>query len=365
MKPVNELRATTSDRLTTVLSYGALLLLGYLVFEIFAPFLVPLAWSAVLAIFAYPLYERLEKRMKPRWAALWATLGVTVVLIVPTLVVLVYTGREALQAVGALQHSLGVKGQGPDQGLVAHLEEWIRVKLPASWQSEDLYDSLRQAAERFASFLGARFAGLLKNLLSFFVDLFLLIFALFFMFRDGREILRGARHLLPFDAGIQDEMLSESKELIFASVAVGLLVAAIQGTLGGIAFGITRIPTPVFWGVVIAFFSLVPVVGSALIWVPAAAWLGVSGHWGRALAVVIICGGVAGVADNVVRPLLLRNRTRLNELLLFISVLGGLQVFGLLGLVVGPTIVAAAMAIFQVYTEHRDELAAQAPAKSG
>jgi predicted PurR-regulated permease PerM len=357
MKPASEARATTSDRLTTVLSYGALLLLGYLVFEIFAPFLVPLAWSAVLAIFSYPLYERLEKLMKPSWAALVATLGVTLVLIVPTLIVLVYTARETLQAVGTLQQSLAVNGQGPNQGLVLRVEEWIRVRLPASWQSVDLSESLRQAAEKTAAFLGARFAGLLRNLVSFFVDLFILIFALFFMFRDGRDIVRGARHLLPFDTAIQEEMLSESKALIFASVAVGLLVAAIQGTLGGMAFAITRIPTPIFWGVLIAFFSLVPVVGSALIWVPAAAWLGFSGHWGKAILVLAICGGVATVADNIVRPLLLRNRTRLNELLLFISVLGGLEVFGLLGLVVGPTIVAAAMGVFRVYMEHRDELA--------
>ena len=108
----------------------------------------------------------------------------------------------------------------------------------------------------------------------------------------------------------------------------------------------------------IAFFSLIPVVGSALIWVPAAIWLGLSGHWGRAVTVIAICGGVAGVADNIIRPLLLRNRTHLNELLLFISVLGGLQVFGLLGLVAGPTIVAAAMGVFRVYMDRRDEIGA-------
>ena len=101
---------------------------------------------------------------------------------------------------------------------------------------------------------------------------------------------------------------------------------------------------------------IVPVVGSALIWGPAAAWLALDGHWGRAVLLAAICGGVAGIADNLVRPLLLRNRTRLNDLLLFISILGGLQVFGLLGLVVGPTIVAAALGVFRVYTEHREEL---------
>jgi predicted PurR-regulated permease PerM len=100
----------------------------------------------------------------------------------------------------------------------------------------------------------------------------------------------------------------------------------------------------------------VPVVGSALIWVPAAAWLALSGHWGKALLVLAICGGVATVADNLVRPLLLRNRTRLNDLLLFISILGGLEIFGLLGLVAGPTILAAALGVFRVYMEHRERL---------
>jgi predicted PurR-regulated permease PerM len=100
-------------------------------------------------------------------------------------------------------------------------------------------------------------------------------------------------------------------------------------------------------------------VGSALIWGPAVLWLGVSGHWGKALLVVVICGGVSTIADNIVRPMLLRNRTRLNELLLFIGVLGGLEAFGLLGLVAGPTIIAAAMGVFRVYMDHRDQLAAR------
>ena len=358
MKTATPPNITTSSRLTTVLSYGAILLLGYLVYLIVGPFLGPLAWSAVLAIFFYPLHQRIAAKMKPTSAALTSTAAVTVWLIVPSLIVLVFTAREAVVATARLQSALAVHGQGPNEGLVLRAEEWARLKLPASWGALDIAEPLQQAAERVASFLGAQFAGLLKNLVSFFVDLFIVIFALFFMFRDGEEIVRGVRHLLPFEEEIQKDMLEESKELIFASVAVGLLLAAIQGLLGGTAFAVTGMAAPIFWGVLMAFFSLVPVVGSALIWGPAALWLIFSGHWGKALIVVAICGGVSTVADNIVRPMLLRNRTRLNELLLFIGVLGGLEAFGLLGLVVGPTIVAAAMGVFRVYMEHRDELAA-------
>ncbi|HYL64474.1 MAG TPA: AI-2E family transporter [Candidatus Methylomirabilis sp.] len=358
MKAVTPPNITTSSRLTTVLSYGAILLLGYLVFLIVGPFFVPLAWSAVLAIFFYPLHQRIVRRMKPTAAALTSTAAVTLWLIVPALIVLVLTAREAVDATAKLQSALAVHGQGPSEGLVLRGEEWFRMHLPESWRALNITDPLRQAAEKVASFLGAQFAGLLKNLVSFFVDLFIVIFALFFMFRDGEEIVRGVRHLLPFDEDIQQDMLQESHELIFASVAVGLLVALIQGLLGGVSFAIVGISAPIFWGVLIAFFSLVPVVGSALIFGPAALWLLFSGHWGKAVVVVAICGGVSTIADNIVRPLLLRNRTRLNELLLFIGVLGGLEAFGLLGLVVGPTIVAAAMGVFRVYMQHRDEMAA-------
>ena len=360
MKTVTPGNITTSSRLTTVLSYGAIVLLGYLVYLIVGPFFAPLAWSAVLAIFFYPLHQRIAGKMKPTSAALTSTAAVTVWLIVPALIVLVLTAREAVEATAKLQSALAVHGQGPSEGLILRAEEWIRIRMPASWQTLNISDPLQQAAEKVATFLGAQFAGLLKNLVSFFVDLFIVIFALFFMFRDGSEIVRGVRHLLPFDEEIQQDMLGESQELIFASVAVGLLLAAIQGLLGGVAFVIVGIAAPIFWGVLMAFFSLVPVVGSALIWGPAALWLLFSGHWGRAVVMVAICGGVSTVADNVVRPMLLRNRTRLNELLLFIGVLGGLEAFGLLGLVVGPTIVAAAMGVFRVYMEHRDQLATQA-----
>ena len=358
MKAAPTTDTTTSGRLTTVLSYGAILLLGYLVFLIAEPFLEPLAWSAVLAIFFYPIHEKIVRRMSPTWAALTSTLGVTLLLIVPALLVLVLTAREALEASTRIQNALALHGQGPTEPLVMRLQEWILLKLP-TLRTMNVMDPLQQAAERVASFLGTAFAGLLKNLAAFFVNLFILIFALFFMFRDGDAVVRGVRHLLPFDEDIQADMLRESKELIFASVAVGLLVAAIQGVLGGASFAIVGISAPIFWGVLIGFVSLVPVVGSALIWGPACIWLLLSGHWGKALTVLVLCAGVSTVADNLVRPMLLRNRTRLNELLLFIGVLGGLGAFGLLGLVMGPTVIAAAMGVFRVYMDHRDALAAR------
>ena len=351
-KTLRERNQTTSDQVTTVLSYGALLLLGYLVYEITAPFLVPLAWSAVLAIFFYPLHEKALRKLKPTRAALVSTLAVTFLLIVPALLVLFYTSKQAIEAAGKAQVVL----QTPEKALPTHMMDWVKSQLPESLQDVDLSDQLKQGAETAARFLAARLGGLVRNLFTFFLDLFVVIFALFFMFRDGDEVVGAIKHLVPFDRAIQEDMVHESQELIFASVAVGLLIAAIQGALGGLAFAVVGVGAGIFWGVLMGFFSLLPVVGSALIWLPVAVWLAVTGHVWKGLTIGLICGVVSTVADNIVRPLLLRNRTHLNELLLFISVLGGIEVFGLLGLVAGPTIVAAAMGVFRVYMAHRDRL---------
>ena len=349
-------KTSTSDRLTTVLSYGALLLLGFLVYLITKPFLVPLAWSAVLAIFFYPIHLRMERRFGPNRAALLSTLGVTLLLIVPTLVVLVYATREAVATAAKLQSSL----LNPEKALPTQVLTWVRHHLPLPWQLADFSQPLRQAAESIATFLAEKFTAAVKNLFAFVLHLFIVVFAVFFMFRDAHSMVRGVRHLLPFEEEIQDDVLRESRDLVFASVAVALVIAGIQGLLGGLAFAIAGISSPLFWAVLIAFFSLVPVVGSALIWVPAALWLILTGSWGKGLEIVAVCGGVTTVADNIVRPLLLRNRTHLNELLLFVSVLGGLEVFGLVGLVVGPTVMAAAMGIFRVYMDYHDRQAASA-----
>src|SRR5258708_16265861 len=298
MSPTSSSAASTSDRLTTVLSYGALLLLIYLVFRMVEPFLEPLAWSGVLAIIFYPAHKRIMRWLQPNRAAVVSTVGVTVLLIAPALVVLVYTARQALDATAQLQATL----MDPEKGLPTHALAWIKQQLPQAWQGTDFSEPLRQGAERIASFLASRLAGLVKNLFNFFVDWFIVIFALFFMFRDGDEIVRGAGHLLPFDEAIQEEMLRESRDLIFASVAVALVIAVLQGVLGGLAFTVGGISSPIFWAVLIAFFSLVPVVGSALIWAPAALFLAFSGHWGKGLAVVVICGGVAGVGGHIIVP---------------------------------------------------------------
>jgi predicted PurR-regulated permease PerM len=337
----------TTGRLTTVLSYGVLLLLIYLVFRIYEPFLGALGWAAILVIFFYPMHRRLAKRLSSIRASVISTLAVTILLIAPAILVTTLFVRQAVSISRGVQHSI-VEQHAP---LIAKSWAWIAHHVPGMDPNANIFETLEQGIEKEAGFLAERLGTILKNIAAFVFDLFVMIFAMFYFFRDAEKILRAVRSILPFEAEHRDTMMTQAGELISASVTTSLLVAAIQGALGGLGFVIVGLPAPVFWGVVMAFFSLVPVVGSGLIFVPASLWLGFSGHWGRAVLLLAICAGVSTVVDNVLRPLLLGGRTELSGLVIFISVVGGVSLFGMLGLVLGPILVAMAAGVLSVYIE--------------
>ncbi len=345
--PVPSTNATTSDRLTTVLSYGVLLLLIYLVFRIYEPFLAALGWAAILVIFFYPMHERLARRFSPRRAAVISTLAVTILLIVPVILITTLFVREAVSISRGVQHSI-VEEHAP---MVARKWAWIAQHVPGLDPNANVMEMVQQGVQKEAGFLAERLGTVLRNIAAFIFDLFVMIFAMFYFFRDGDQIIRGVRSILPFDAEHRDTMMRQSRDLISASVTTSLIIAAIQGILGGLGFAVVKLPTPLFWGVAMAFFSLVPVVGSGLIFVPASLWLGFTGHWGRAILLLVICAGVSTIMDNVLRPLLLGGRTELSALVIFISVVGGVGLFGMLGLVLGPILVATAAGVLAVYME--------------
>jgi predicted PurR-regulated permease PerM len=327
-----------------------LLLLIYLVFRIYEPFLSALGWAAILVIFFYPMHGRLARKFSKRWAALFSTLAVTFLLIVPAILVTTLFVREAVSISRGVQHSI-VEDHAP---MVAKKWAWIAQHVPGLDPNANVAEMVQQSVQKEAGFLAERLGAVLRNIAAFIFDLFVMIFAMFYMFRDGDQIIRGVRSILPFDAEHRDTMMTQARDLISASVTTSLIIAAIQGILGGLGFVIVKLPTPLFWGVAMAFFSLVPVVGSGLIFVPAALWLGFTGNWGRAILLLVICAGVSTIVDNLLRPLLLGGRTELSGLVIFISVIGGVSLFGMLGLVLGPILVATAAGVLAAYVERSE-----------
>lgn len=215
--------------------------------------------------------------------------------------------------------------------------------------SESLATSARQYGEQAAQFVAARVGTILKNTAVFLFHLGVTILATFYLYRDGSSIVTRLRELLPFELAHRDRMLSDARNLIFASVTSSLVIAALQGALGGAAFAAAGIPAPIFWAVLLGFFSLVPVVGSALIWVPASIGLAVTGHLGHGILLAAFFIVIVGTVDNLMRPWLISGRAEMSGLLVFISVLGGIEVFGMLGVVLGPIVVATAASLLDLY----------------
>jgi predicted PurR-regulated permease PerM len=347
----NSAASKANDRVTTVLSYVVLLLLIYLVYRIFEPFLTALGLACVLVVFFFPLHLRMKKRLGNTRAAAVSTAGVTLLLIVPTIILATLFAREALSLSRGLEKVL-IEEQAP---ALTHAWEWIARHVPGMNPNLNLIELFRETLQTKAGFLAAQLGTALRNLATFVFDLFVMLFAMFYLFRDAEEVMRGVRHILPFDAERRDSILEQARELISASVTTSLILGVIQGVLGGVAFALVGLANPVFWGVTIGFFSLLPVVGSGLIFVPAALWLGLGGHWGKAVVLVAILAGVSTVVDNVVRPMLLRGRTELSGLVIFIGVVGGVSVFGMLGLVLGPILVATAAGVLGVYADRAEK----------
>jgi predicted PurR-regulated permease PerM len=336
------------QRITVLFYYGAVIVLGYFLFRIFSPFFTPLGWATVLAIFVYPWYERLCARQGETRAALITTILVAMLIIGPGLAVLTAFVREGRDALS-----------GVDRAVLAdqftRMEElWNRLValVPGDW-SVDLPGLLEDTGSRAATVLAARAGGLLADVAILIVQLFVTLLALFFLLRDAKAIMSRVRLALPFDEQRTERMIAQTRDMVFASVATGLAIASLQGFAGGLLFAMLGLGAPVFWGVVMAFLALLPFVGTYFVWLPAGIWLLATGEILRGVVLLTLGATVVASIDNVVRPAVLSGRARMNGLVMFISLLGGVLVFGLLGLVLGPLIVAIATGLLDAYTTPR------------
>lgn len=336
----------SDDRFSNVLFYAVVLALGYFVVQVFLPFFAPLGWAVVLAVIFHSWNERLEGKWGRSASAVATTLGVTLILIVPVLLVAGLCVREGIVAARDIQAAVG-QGQ---YGWFGRAWYWIGAHIAAEGMTADLPALIREGASRAGQYMAAELGAVVRNVVVFLFELFVTLFALFYFLRDSGSIMDRFRNALPFEPSARDRMLAEARELIFASVTTSLVIAGVQGVLCGGAFAMVGLRSAVFWGVVMGFLSLLPVVGAWPVWVPATIYLFSTGRPVRAIVLIAICGLVGGVADNILRPVLLGGRASLNGLLVFISVLGGIATFGVLGIVLGPIVVATAVGILDVYS---------------
>jgi len=335
---------TIKDRFSRLLFYVLILVVGYMTFQVLSPFLSPLAWAAVFAMMFQTVHGELSQRIGPNRSALVTTLLAAVLIVAPGVLLVSVLAREVPQVIDYVK---GVSISAPDQIERVWLIVRNAVPLPLPEEPGAL---IREGVQRGLAFLAPAAGGVVADVLSTLGSLFVMLFALFFLLRDGRSIGRQIRDLLPLPERERERLMNETRDLVIASVGAGLMVAAVQGIIGGVTFWILGLNAPVIWGVATAFCSLVPVVGSALVWVPASLWLLLSGEVVRGVALILVGVLVIGMVDNVLRPILLAGRTSASGLVVFLGLLGGVSAFGFIGLVLGPIILVTAGSLLDAFT---------------
>jgi len=338
--------------------FALLLVILYGAFLILSPFLKAITWAAILAVVFYPAYAWLLKVMRGRAtaAALTIIILITLILVLPGLQFISFLSDEAIDLVKSVA-SL-VNGEGIEiwrqKPWVQELLRWwdkLGMQLESFDFRVDWKDLLLQGAQLSSGILVAQATGIAQNIFLFLANFVIVLFTLFFFLRDGADFCYRLRLLLPMDPEHQERLFRNITDSMSAVVHGSLVVAMVQGLLAGLAYWVFGVPYAVLWGVATAFAALLPVGGTTIVSVPAAIYLFLEGQTVRGFLLLGWCLGVVVMIDNILKPILIGTRLRLPMLVLFFGILGGLSVFGALGLILGPVLFALLAALFDLYLE--------------
>ncbi len=333
--------------------------LGYLVFATFRPFFSAVIWSAVLSYGLYPVYGRLARATGERrsMSAVVMSLGVTLGVILPLAYVSFLIGKEVAKTYLSLVSSLE---QGP--GVI---EQWLGHPWVAAFADQlqefqrltgtDLRSVLVDNLAQLGSTLVEQLTHVARNILAGLTELGIILLTTFYLFRDGERVIGWLKQLLPLTEARQQLVVRRFDEVIKAAIFGNTLVAALEGIVGGLAFALAGVPAPLLWGATMAVLAYLPLVGAAIVWGPVALYLFIQGRYG---AVVILCvaGMLIAILDYVVRNIVVGGASKMHTLLAFFAMLGGLQFFGLVGIVMGPLVVAISMALLESYRTRAADL---------
>jgi predicted PurR-regulated permease PerM len=314
----------------------------YLCYRLALPFLPALAWALALAVIAHPLHSWLARRLgHANLAAGIAVALVAVAIIAPALFLTQQLIREAAKGVEWFQSEAAM---GRWQAL---LEGNPRFAPVLSWIAANV--DLRGAVKQLPTALTSGASSVVTGSAYLVVELLITLFVLFYLFRDWRPALRTIRSLVPLSERETDEVFGRINDTIHATIYGTLVVAAVQGVLGGLMFWVLGLPASLLWGTLMTLLAIVPVLGAFVVWVPAAVFLGFEGSWGKVLILTAWGLGVVSLIDNLLYPILVGQRLRLHTLPVFIAIVGGLTVFGSSGVILGPVILAITVALVEIW----------------
>lgn len=321
------------------------------------PYYTAVFWAVILAIIFFPVHRRLERMLRGRGgiAALLTVLLCICLVILPAMLILgslIQEGTSLYQRISSNEIDLNAYFTRIQDSLPAFVDNWLNsLRLGG-------FAELRERISSGFMEAGQSIAGSVlsfgQNTLQFFISFGIMLYLLFFLFRDGAALGRTIRHAIPLSDDYTRQFVDKFAAVVRATVKGNIIIAMIQGTIGGIAFWALGIEAALLWGVVMTFLSMLPAIGAALVWVPAAIWLFLMGAWLKGVILVLIGVLVIGLIDNLLRPPLVGKGTRLPDYVVLISTVGGISLFGINGFVIGPLIAALFIAAWSLFAQQQN-----------
>lgn len=319
---------------------------------IISDLLMPVFWAVVLAVLFQPVNKRMLSLVKGRasLAAVLTTLVVVFVIVIPL----------GLLATAVTQQALGIYRRIATGEIQLHAPlDFVERSIPLLSELlgaygidvESIRTSIENAAMTASRYIATEALAFGRDALTFAILFFLMLYLLFFFIRDWERILDGVIRALPLGDDRERTLLAKFAEVSRATMKGTMVVALVQGAIGGITFAILGIEAAVFWGVAMGIFSLLPAIGPAIVWIPAAVILFALGNIWTAVIIVLVGTFVIGLVDNLLRPILVGRDTKMPDYIVLLSTLGGLTAFGLAGVVAGPLIAALFLVVWEMFVE--------------
>ena len=313
-------------------------------------FVVALFLGAIFSGLFYPLYKRVLSGFKNRRAlAAGTTLVICLlVIVIPLSGLLGLVAAEAIRVSEVVGPWIQEQVQKPSP-FEEHLPDWLPFFEQLEPYRSQIIAKAGELAGRLGSFFFNSVSAMTKGTVSFFLSFFIFLYAMFYFLIDGRAILDRILYYTPLSYDDKCRMLEKFESVARATLKGTLVIGIIQGALGGIAFWVVGIEGSAFWGTVMAVLSIIPGVGTAIVWVPAVIYLFATAQMAKAIGLLIWCAAVVGTADNFLRPRLVGQDTKMPDLLILLGTLGGIFFFGAVGLILGPIIAALFVTIWDIY----------------
>lgn len=325
---------------------------------ILLPFFSAIFWGVILALVFMPVQRRLLALYGGRrnLAALTNLLICIFIVIIPVTLIagsLVQEGTSVYQRVRSGELDIGAYVEQARQALPPSVDDWLEST--GLGDLSQLRDRVSDGAMQGSQMLASKALSIGQNTLQFFISLGIMLYLLFFLFRDGVPLGRRIRQAIPLSARYKYQLINKFVAVTRATVKGNIIVAATQGAIGGLAFWGLGIEAPLLWGVIMAFLSLLPAIGAALIWAPVAAYYLIVGNVVDGAILIFVGVVIIGLTDNFLRPLLVGKDTKLPDYVVLISTLGGMALFGINGFVIGPLIAALFIAAWDLFSQENGD----------